>query len=145
MKTSIAAIFGLSVVLANAAAADPATCEDIVAVGHTFISGPASFDGSATTNLGEAIVHVDLLGVKPLANGKLNAATSHTFTLGSAVFSTRDNAMLTPLNDRGLFRLNTQANVDGEAFWGQLSVDGLVDLSPSGWAKWLATGQLCSR
>jgi hypothetical protein len=145
MKTSIAAIFGLSVMLANAATAAPATCEDVVAVGHTYVTGAARFDGSATTNLGEAIVHVDLLGVKPLAKGQLNAATSHTFTLGSAVFSTRDNALLTPLNDVGLFRLNTQANVDSEGYWGQLTVDGLVDLSPGGWAKWLATGQLCSR
>ena len=124
---------------------NPASCEDIVAVGHTFVSGPASFDGSATTSLGEAAVHVDLLGQKPLAKGKLNAATSHTFTLGSLVFTTRDNAMLTPLNDRGLFRLNTQAVIDGENVWGHLSVDGLVELSASGWAKWLATGQLCTR
>jgi hypothetical protein len=145
MTKSIFAIFGLSLLLANPAAADPDTCEDVVAVGHTFVSGPASFDGSATTNLGEAVVHVDLLGVKPLKNGKLNAATSHTFTLGGLVFSTRDNAMLTPLNDRGLFRLNTQANVDGDDVWGHLTVDGLVELSPTGWAKWLATGQVCSR
>ena len=145
MNKTTAAIFGLSLILAHAANADPATCEDIVAVGHTFVSGPASFDGSATTNLGEAIVHVDLLGVKPIAKGKLNAATSHTFTLGDIVFSTSDIAMLTPLNDRGLFRLNTQANVASGEVWGHLTVDGLVELSPSGWAKWLATGQLCSR
>ena len=145
MKLAIAAIFGLSLGLANVATTDPTTCQDIVSVGHTFVSGPASFDGSATTNLGEAVVHVDLLGVKPLKNGKLNAATSHTFTLGGLVFSTRDNAMLTPLNDRGLFRLNTQANVDGDDVWGHLTVDGLVELSPTGWAKWLATGQVCGR
>jgi len=90
-------------------------------------------------------VHVDLLGVKPLKKGQLNAATAHTFTLGSLVFSTRDNAMLTPLNDSGLFRLNTQANVDGDGVWGHLTVDGLVELSPTGWAKWLATGQVCGR
>ena len=144
MNRTIIAIFGLSLLATHAAAA-PAHSEDIVAVGHTFISGPASFDGSATTNLGEAIVHVDLLGQKPLAKGKLSAATAHTFTLGSLVFSTRDNAMLTPLNDRGLFRLDTQANIDGADVWGHLSIDGLVELSPSGWAKWLATGQVCSR
>lgn len=144
MNRTIIAIFCLATAMTQAAAA-PADCEDIVAVGQTVISGPASFDGSATTNLGEAIVHVDLLGQKPLAKGKLNAATSHTFTLGSLVFSTRDNAMLTPLNDRGLFRLDTQANIDGEDVWGHLSIDGLVELSPTGWAKWLATGQVCRR
>ena len=144
MYRTIIAIFCLCTPMTHAAA-DPAGCEDIVAVGETFVSGPASFDGSATTNLGEAAVHVDLLGQKPLAKGKLNAATSHTFTLGSLVFSTRDNAMLTPLNEFGLFRLDTQANIDSDGVWGHLSIDGLVELSPTGWAKWLATGQVCSR
>ena len=145
MKKTLIAACSIFLISAHTAGAGPGTCEEVVAVGHTFASGPTTFDGAATTNLGDAIVHVDLLGVKPQKNGRLNAATAHTLTIGSLVFTTRDNATLTPLNDLGLFRLNTQANIDSDDAWGHLSIDGLVELSPTGWAKWLATGQVCSR
>jgi hypothetical protein len=139
LTTSLA----LAALLGTAASqADPGGCEQVVAAGQTFFNG-AGFDGDVYSSIGDLTVSVAVLEQAETGSG-LRAATAHTFTAldGSLVFSTRDNAMLKPVNAAGLFELNTQALiVDGGH--GQLSIDGLVDFA-RGWARWTAKGTFCS-
>jgi hypothetical protein len=119
-----------------------ASCEAFVAVGETNL-GANGFEGTAETNLGTAEVQVGLLSMVALGSGALRAETSHTFGVAGLEFSTSDHAMLSPVNAFGLYRLNTQAQIDSGDATGQLSVDGLVDLA-NGWARWFASGRLCT-
>ena len=122
-------------------------CQKIYASGETLATGPASFEGMAWTNLGDAgagdfgerQVSVALLGAKPNAQGLL-ATTSHTFVGPDGTFTTMDNARLVELSP-GLFLLDTQASIV-EGGWGHVSINGLVDFR-TGYARWFATGELC--
>ena len=127
---------------AAAAHAGPGRCEQVFAAGQTFFNG-AGFEGDAYSSIGDLLVSVAVLEQAETGSG-LRAATAHTFTAmdGSLVFSTRDNAMLKPVNAAGLFELDTQALVV-EGGHGQLSIDGLVDFA-RGWARWTAKGSVCS-
>ena len=131
-----------TLLVASAAHGDPGRCEQVIAAGQTFFNG-AGFDGDVYSSIGDLTVSVAVLEQAETGSG-LRAATAHTFTAqdGSAVFSTRDNAMLKPVNAAGLFELNTQALIV-EGGHGQLSIDGLVDFA-RGWARWTAKGTYCS-
>ena len=131
-----------TLLVASAAHGDPGRCEQVVAAGQTFFNG-AGFDGDVYSSIGDLTVSVAVLEQAETGSG-LRAATAHTFTAldGNAVFSTRDNAMLKPVNAAGLFELNTQALIV-EGGHGQLSIDGLVDFA-RGWARWTAKGTYCS-
>lgn len=130
---------GITACATPAAANEP--CQPFVAVGATVATGAASFGGDAATNLGAATVSVAVNGLKPNRDGSINASTSHTFTIGQTSFTTRDNVRLSPLNAFGLYRLNAQGSL-GDGAWGSARIDGMVDLA-NGWAKWLATGEVC--
>lgn len=130
------------------AMADPGgSCQKVFATGETMVTGPASFAGTAYTNLGDVTagdlgdrqVTVALLGSKPNGKGML-ATTSHTFTGPDGTFTTIDNARLVELSP-GLYLLDTQASIT-DGGWGHLSIDGLVDFR-SGYARWFAKGELC--
>lgn len=141
--TRITIALSLTALLGAAAAQGaPERCEQVVAAGQTFFNG-AGFDGEAYSSIGDLAVSVAVLDQAETGSG-LRAATAHTFTAmdGSLVFSTRDNAMLKPVNAAGLFELNTQALIT-EGGHGQLSIDGLVDFA-RGWARWTAKGTFCS-
>jgi len=139
------AISGALLAVPGAALAAKAQCEKVYASGETLATGPASFEGTAWTNLGEAgdlgerQVSVALLGSKPNAQGLL-ATTSHTFMGPDGVFTTMDNARLVELSP-GLYLLDTQASIV-EGGWGHLSINGLVDFR-TGYARWFASGELC--
>lgn len=141
MKPSLSSVI---VIMTSAFAAPVAAngpCQPFVAVGATVATGPASFAGEATTNLGPASVGVTVNGIKPNHDGSINASTAHSFAIGAISFATRDNVRLSPLNAAGLYRLSTQANlVDGA--WGSARIDGMVGFA-NGWAKWLAAGEVC--
>lgn len=117
-------------------------CDSVVAAGETFFNG-AGFEGSAYSSLGDLNVSVALLSQAETGSG-LRASTSHTLTAvdGSMSVTTRDNAMLKPLDSAGLFELRTQAIVI-EGGHGKLTIYGLVDFA-RGWARWTARGQVCS-
>jgi len=117
-------------------------CQPFTAVGATVGTSPVTFAGSATTTLGEAEVHVTLLGAKPAADA-LNAVTSHVMIVGGLTLTTEDAAMLKPTTIPGLYELNTQAKIVAGG-GGHLSIDGLVYLGPGAWAKWLARGVVCT-
>lgn len=124
-------------------------CQKVFAAGETIMTGPASFAGTAHTNLGDVSqsdlgdrqVTVALLGSKPTANGLL-ATTSHTFVGPDGVFTTTDQAQLKELSP-GLYLLDTQASIT-DGGWGHLSINGLVDFR-TGYARWFASGELCRR
>ena len=123
------------------------SCQKVFATGETMVTGPASFAGTAYTNLGDLSagdlgdrqVTVALLGSKPNGKGML-ATTSHTFTGPDGTFTTMDNARLVQLSP-GLYLLDTQASIT-DGGWGHLSIDGLVDFR-TGYARWFAKGELC--
>jgi hypothetical protein len=148
MKRSLSAVTAICILAGATPVAANGPCQTFVAIGSTDATGPNSFAGGATTNLGPAKVAVAVVGLKPNNDGSFNASTAHTFIVfpsGAEAFSftTRDNARLTPLNSAGLYELNTQASL-GEGAWGSARIDGMVDFA-SGWAKWLATGELCRK
>jgi hypothetical protein len=119
-----------------------AGCEEVLILGATQAIGPATFVGEADSNLGVMSVSVTITSTKPNQDGSINATTSHTFSVNGLVFTTRDRARLVPLNNRGQYRLDTQATiVDGA--WGHLRLDGLLNFA-TGEAKWLADGQVCA-
>ncbi|MDX1499206.1 MAG: hypothetical protein R3176_04885 [Woeseiaceae bacterium] len=117
-------------------------CEKVVIAGETQATGPATFVGDALSNQGNLTVDVAITGSKPNADGSINATTTHTFTSGAIVFTTRDRARLVPLNDFGVFRLDTQATIV-EGGWGHLQLDGVLDFA-TGRARWLARGEVCT-
>jgi len=146
----VAAAAGCAALLAApAAVAGDGPCQKVFASGETMMAADGSFAGVAYTNLGDITagdlgdrqVTVALLGSKPNAKGLL-ATTSHTFIGPDGVFTTMDNARLVELSP-GLFQLDTQASIV-EGGWGHLSIDGLVDFR-TGYARWFAKGELCSR
>lgn len=119
-----------------------ANCEKVLILGATQAIGPATFIGEADSNLGSMSVNVTITSDKPNADGSINATTSHTFSVNGLVFTTRDRARLIPLNDRGQYRLDTQATIV-EGAWGHLRLDGLLNFA-TGQAKWLADGTVCT-
>ncbi len=127
--------------LAPALAAADNGCQQVVALGSTQATGPTTFMGDADSNLGMMYVDVELTSSKPNADGSIIATTTHTFTVGSLVFTTRDRARLIPLNAFGLYRLDTQATV-AEGGSGHLKLDGLLNFA-TGTARWLAEGVVC--
>jgi hypothetical protein len=151
LQTTIALV-ALTVVFTGTTApalADGGPCRKVFAAGETVMTGPASFAGTAYTNLGDITqgdlgdrqVTVALLGSKPTANGLL-ATTSHTFVGPDGWFTTTDQAQLKELSP-GLYLLDTQASIT-DGGWGHLSINGLVDFR-TGYARWFATGELCRR
>lgn len=132
---------------AGVALAEGGRCQKVFAAGETIATGPASFAGTAHTNLGNASVGdlgdrqvtVAVLGLKPTGEGFV-ATTSHTFVGPDGWFTTTDRARLVELSP-GLYRLDTQASIT-EGGWGQLTIDGLVDFR-TGYARWFAHGELC--
>lgn len=140
LKSLFATLFLSALVPALATAG---TCEKFVGVGATLATGPASFAGEVRSNAGDLGVDVVITSApKPTGNGALNATTSHTFVIGTAVITTRDRVRLVPVNDTGLYRLDTQASIV-EGGWGHLKIDGLVNLW-TGWAQWLVEGEVCT-
>ena len=126
-------------------------CHEILALGGTFATGQTTFTGEADSNFGQMTVNVEITSTKPNADGSINATTSHTFSARGLDFTTRDRARLVPLNDAGLYRLDTQARiVEGNSLshsvWGHLKLDGLINLGArQPWARWLAEGVVCAK
>ena len=126
-------------------------CRDVIAVGATYATGQTTFMGEADSSVGQMSVNVEITSTKPNADGSINATTSHTFSTRGLIFTTRDRARLVPLNDVGLYRLDTQATItEGDwlqrRVWGQLKLDGLIDLGArQPWARWLAEGVICAQ
>ena len=150
MFNKIQKILILALLMPLPALADK-VCNEVIALGGTFATGPTSFTGEADSNLGQMAVNVEITSTKPNADGSLNATTSHTFSTRGLVFTTRDRARLVPLNDTGLFRLDTQATiVEGDwlqhGVWGHVKLDGLINLGArQPWARWLAEGVVCAK
>lgn len=141
MRNNFFAALSILLAASPSLASATETCSRFVGVGATQATGPASFAGTATSNLGEAAVDVAITGIKPNANGSLVATTRHTLAVGALVFSTRDRARLIPVNDSGLYRLDTQASIV-EGAWGHLKIDGIVNLW-TGAAQWFVEGEVC--
>lgn len=151
-------IYTLSIVLiallSQSALSAGVDCESVRGSGHTFTTGPGVFQGTASVagdgQTVTAAVTTVLLG-PPTAtpDGTLLAATSHTFVFpdGSS-FTTIDRAVLSPTVTPGLYRLNTDAAIDGGTgsyanACGSLSVHGTINLI-SGEVIWRFTGRICN-
>jgi hypothetical protein len=148
LRNILALATGLATSMGSVAArADGSVCQKVFAAGETIATGPASFAGTAHTNLGDLgagdlgdrQVTVAVLGLKPNAEGFV-ATTSHTFVGPDGWFTTTDRARLVELSP-GLYLLDTQASIT-EGGWGQLTIDGLVDFR-TGYARWFAHGEVC--
>ena len=129
-------------------------CELVKGSGHTFATGPGVFQGTASVTVNgqtvNAAVTTVLLGPPTAtADGTLLAATSHTFVFqDGSTFTTFDRAVLSPTDTPGLYRLNTDAAIDGGTgnytnACGGLSVHGTINLV-SGEVIWRFTGRVCS-
>ncbi len=142
MRNNIFSALTVLLALVPALASADGGCRQFVGVGTTQATGPESFAGTATSNLGDAAVDVAITGIKPIANGSLLATTRHTIATGPLVISTSDRARLIQVNDFGLYRLDTQALIV-EGGWGHLKIDGIVNLW-TGAAQWFVEGRVCS-
>lgn len=150
-------VITLSFTLAALAALTPAAaksdCDKVRGEGHTFGSGPFTFQGTAALNVNgqaaTAAVTTAVLGPpQESPDGTLRATTSHTFVFpdGSS-FTTLDSAVLSPTGTPGLYNLNTRAAVTQgagayEAACGKLTFHGTINLaSPE--AVWRVSGRIC--
>jgi hypothetical protein len=144
----------LTTLLSTAAFSLGSNCETVKGTGHTFATQPGTFQGTAyvtserqTTN---AAVTTTLLGAPtPTADGTLLASTSHTFVFpDGSTFTTIDRAVLSPTDTPGLYRLNTDAAIDGGTgayanACGDLSIHGTINLI-TGEVIWRFTGRVCN-
>ena len=144
----------LAAILSQAAFSSGADCELVKGTGHTFATGPGVFQGSAVVAANgqtiNAAVTTVLLG-PPTAtpDGTLLAVTSHNFVFpDGSTFTTIDRAVLSPTDTPGLYRLNTDAAIDGGTgtyakACGSLSVHGSINLI-SGEVIWRFSGRICN-
>ena len=156
MKRNLICKFSLILValLSQTAFSAGADCESVKGSGHTFATGPGVFQGTATISgngqtVTAAVTTVLLGPPTATADGTLLAATSHTFVFpDGSTFTTIDRAVLSPTDTAGLYRLNTDAAIDGGTgayanACGSLSVHGTINLI-SGEVIWRFTGRICS-
>ena len=129
-------------------------CDKVRGAGNTFATGPTTFQGSATVNLGDeeyiVAVTTNLLGPPRVTeDGTLLANTSHAFVFdGGSSLTTFDNAVLSPTGTQGVYNLNTRAEIiqgtgDYDVASGFLSIHGTINFL-SGEVVWRFTGQLCN-
>jgi hypothetical protein len=128
-------------------------CDNVSGEGHTRAVNQNTFQGTAVFKINDqtvsATVTTVLLGPpRATEDGTLHAATSHTFVFpnGSSI-TTRDNAVLSPTETQGLYRLNTRATISGGTgiyanACGALNVHGTINLI-SGEVNWNFTGRVC--
>lgn len=141
VKIKLTHLATLAVMLPSIAMAD-VDCEKVVIAGQTQATGPTTFAGDGQSNVGQMQVFVEITSTKPNTDGSLNATTIHQLVLPQWSVSTSDRARLVPLNDAGMYRLDTQA-VISEGGWGHLKIDGLVNFA-TGEARWIAEGRICT-
>lgn len=154
ITTSLTVLSLLTLLTLVAGANAGTSCDKVRGAGHTFATGPATFQGSATVKIGDeeynAAVTTNLLGPPRVTeDGTLLAHTSHTFVFGNgSSFTTFDNAVLSPTDTPGVYNLNTRAEIiqgtgDYDGASGSLSIHGTINLF-SGEVVWRFTGQLCT-
>ena len=134
------------------AVADP-ICEPVTGTGHTFATGPTTFQGTAViTRNGQqasATVITNVVGAPKVGDdGTLLVPTSHTFTFADGSINTLDHAVLSPTPTPGVYALNSRleiANATGsfENICGRMSAHGSLNFN-TGEAIWRVNGRVCN-
>jgi hypothetical protein len=150
------AVWILAITLALSSAAGARTdCETVKGSGHTFATGPFTFQGTAVfTIAGETSnvsVTTNLLGPPGATDdGTLHARTSHVFVFadGSSIV-TLDNAVLSPTETPGLYNLSSRLEIIGgtgvyENACGSFTGGGGSINLIAGEAIWRFTGRICT-
>ena len=154
ITTYLTTLILLSLATLIAGAQTRTGCDKVRGTGNTFATGPATFQGTATVNIGgqeyTATVTTNLLGPpKVTDDGTLLAHTSHTFVFSDgSTFTTFDNTVLSPTDAPGVYDLNTRAEIiQGTGGYGgvsgSLSIHGTISFV-SGEVVWRFTGQICN-
>jgi hypothetical protein len=101
--------------------------------------GPVDLDGDG---LADATSTAFVFSLVPTDDGTLHAVTSHEIVLtGGATFTTIDRAVLSPSDTPGLYRLNSDLEIESGAS-GTLKLHGDIHLI-EGWAEARVHGRIC--